>query len=246
MTPCFRSCHYPRMQIVAPSRISAFVRRHRCGPGQWACAAVGLLIAAAAGPAVAQPILNANAVPKLDAASRATYKDFLLSNLPRAFAIGSHGSFGWQGGSGTLETVLAKALESCAAKAATGPKDCMDYAENLDVVWEGRARQPTAVPDPFISTWNYSIAPDSRYFWRGPATAAGVYVWGHGLGSLNGAGALADARGSQPQPHVRAFNSAGFDVVRFDRHPNADARDRAAGWLEQKVSWFQCLYGTQD
>ncbi len=52
---------------------------------------------------------------------------------------------------------------------------------------------------------------------------------------MNGAGALADARGLQPQPHVRAFNNAGFDVVRFDRDPNADARDRAAGWLEEAL-----------
>lgn len=200
------------MQIIAPFRVLALTRRHQSRPGRWACAAIGLLLAiatgaAATGPAVAQPILG----------------------------------FGWQGGSGTLGTARAKALESCAAKGATSAEvskrttDCMIYAENLDVVWDGRARQPTAVPDPFISTWNYSIAADSRYFWRGSATAAGVYVWGHGLGSLNGAGALADDRGSQPQPDVRAFNNAGFDVVRFDRDPNADARDRAAGWLEEAL-----------
>ncbi len=191
-----------------------------------------LLLAALATQAAAQPILDANAVPKLDAAGRAGYADFLMANLPRSFAVGGQNAFGWQGGNGTLETARAKALESCAAKGAT---NCAIYAENLNVVWEGRPPQVSAPPGPFISTWNYSVVPDSRYLWHGAATAAGVYIWGHGLGTMNGAGALADARGSQPQGHVRAFNNAGFDVVRFDRDPNADARDRAAGWLEEAI-----------
>ena len=171
-------------------------------------------------------------MPKLDAAGRASYANFLMVNLPRAFAAGGQGAFGWQGGRGTLETARAKALESCAAK---GAADCTVYAENLDVVWQGRAPQAVAAPGPFTSTWNYSIVPDNRYFWHGPAAAVGVYVWGHGFGMMNGAGALADARGLQPQPHVRVFNNVGFDVVRFDRDPNADARDRAAGWLEEAL-----------
>jgi len=129
---------------------------------------------AVAGRSAAQPVLDVNAVPKLDATGRASYANFLMTNLPRAFAIGGKDAFGWQGGSGTLETARAKALESCAAKGAT---DCMAYAENLDVVWQGRAPQAIAPPGSFTSTWNYSIVPDSRYFWHGPAATAGVYVW---------------------------------------------------------------------
>lgn len=180
----------------------------------------------------AQPLLDAAAVPGLTAAGRSDYVKFLAVNLPRAFALASSGQLGWFGGTGALEQARAKALESCAEK---GGADCAIYAENLDVVWHGRASQTVAPPGPFTSTWNYSIVPDARYFWQGPAAAVGVYVWAHGLGSLNGNGAVADARGNQPQGHVRAFNNAGFDVVRFDRHPNSDSRDRAAAWLEDSL-----------
>ncbi len=185
------------------------------------------------GAAGAQPILDAAAVPNLSAEGRASYNRFLALNLPRAFALAPGGQFGGYGGGGTLDAARAKALASCAAM---GGNDCAIYAENLDVVWHGRTPQAAAPPGPFVSTWNYGIVPDARYFWRGPAQAAGVYVWAHGLGTMNGYGAVADARGSQPQPHVRAFNNAGFDVVRFDRDPNADSRDRAAGWLEDSLA----------
>jgi len=172
------------------------------------------LCCAALSIARAQPVLDAMAVPGLTAAGRSDYAKFLATNLPRAFAVASGGQLGWYGGAGT---------------------DCAIYAENLDVVWHGRPPQTVGPPGPFISTWNYGIVPDDRYFWRGPAAAAGVYVWAHGSGALNGYGALANARSSQPQGHVRAFNNAGFDVVRFDRHPNSDSRDRAAGWLEDSL-----------
>jgi dienelactone hydrolase len=79
---------------------------------------------------------------------------------------------------------------------------------------------------PLISTWNYSLVPDARYQWHGPEAAAGVYVWSHGKGPRD-----TDHRGEKPQLHVELFNKAGFDVFRFDRTPNADERERAAGWL---------------
>lgn len=92
------------------------------------------------------------------------------------------------------------------------------------------------VPGPFVSTWNYRIELDNRCFWRGPAAAAGVYVWAHGYNPMR------DPRGAQPQAHVRAFNNAGFDVVRFDREPNADSdRNRAAGWLESGLNELRRL-----
>ena len=178
----------------------------------------------------AQPLLDPAAVPKLGAAGQASYRDFLSVNLPRAFAVGSGGAFGFSGGNGTIEAARTKALDSCAAKGGT---DCAIYAENLDVVWPGLLSRTAPPPGALLSTWNYEAVPDNRYFWRGPAAAAGVYVWAHGLGTLNGYGGLADARGLQPQTHVRAFNNAGFDVVRFDRHPNADRdRERVGSWLE--------------
>ncbi len=175
-----------------------------------------------AGTAAAQPVLDAAAVPGLDTAGRAAYAAFVLTNLPRAFAIGGRSGYG-QGAAATPE-------------AARGAAGCKLYAEGLDVIWEGRPPQAVHPPGPFISNWNYGIVPDSRYFWRGPATAAGVVVWAHGYGAMIGTGILADDRGTQPSAWVRAFNNAGFDVVRFERDPNADDRDRAPGWLADELA----------
>ena len=191
-----------------------------------ACLALLLVLA---GPVRAQAMLDAGAVPGLTAQGQASYREFLQINLPRAFALGSGGAYGWKGGGGTIEQAREAAMASCSAK---GP-DCRLYAENLDLIWPGRATTAPAPPGPLLSNWNFAAVPDARYFWRGPAAAAGVYVWGHGLGTLNGLGALADSRGAQPQTHVRAFNNAGFDVVRFDREPHADIdKERAGSWLE--------------
>lgn len=175
-------------------------------------------------------ILDVNAVPYLqDAAAHAAYQTFLVSNLPRAFSVSSSGKIGWAGGSGTLEQERQTALRNCEAK---GAADCTIYAENLDVVWRGRAPQAPQVPGPLISTGNYSFVPDSRYLWRGAQAAAGVFVWAHGKGS----NITQDERGQQPPSYVRWFNNAGFDVVRFDRYPAADERERAAGWLRDALA----------
>ena len=181
-----------------------------------------------AGAAQAASVMDDRAVPYLSDANRAEYRRWLTINLPRAVAIAPDGAIGWFGGESrglTIETAREKALASCTAKGANG---CAIYAENLDVVWPALAQQtPPAPTAPLISTWNYVFAPDARFIWRGPQAARGAYVWGHGYG-----GTASDSRGSQPQSHVRPFNNAGYDVIRFDREPNADGdRTRAAGWL---------------
>jgi dienelactone hydrolase len=84
---------------------------------------------------------------------------------------------------------------------------------------------------PLMSTWNYSFVPDSHYEWHGADSAAPAYVWSHGKGPHPDS----DNRGSKPPPHVGLFNDAGFDVIRFDRFPTADERERAAGWLREGV-----------
>ena len=189
------------------------------------CSMVALLLWA--GRVWAQPALDVRAVPGLDDTGRDAYLTYLNTNLPRAFAVGGVSAYGWSGGTGTLETARSKALAGCAARGAT---NCAIYAEDLNVIWQGRAPQTAPPPPALISTWNYAIEPDARYFWRGPAQAAGVYVWAHGYNAAD------DSRGHQPQPHVRAFNNAGFDVVRFDRVTNADGnRERTAGWFEDTL-----------
>ncbi len=175
--------------------------------------------------ASAQPILDVAAVPGLDAVGRAEYGKFLIANLPRVFAVSDNGRAGWAGPAPNAQVARSVALERCAAVGGTG---CAVYAVDLDVVWPGRAAGHAAPPAaPLIGTGNYAFVPDDRFFWRGPQAAAGVYVWSHGKGP----GWDADNRGLQPSAHVRPFNNAGFDVVRFDRAPLADEPNRAAGWL---------------
>ena len=164
-----------------------------------------LLAALVVCPAYAQTELEVAAVPGVNEAGRQAYANFLLTDIPRAFAIGSNGAFGSYGsdgyrvGPGDIEMARAGALQSCAAQGAT---DCALYAENLDVVWRGRAPVPDIVPGAFTSTLNYQIVPDSRFFWHGPTLAAGVFVWGHGTGG-------GDLRGKQPPPYARALNDSG-------------------------------------
>ncbi|MBO0710751.1 MAG: hypothetical protein J2P47_05665 [Acetobacteraceae bacterium] len=175
--------------------------------------------------AEAQPVLDVAAVPGLDATGRAEYRRFLLANLPRAFAVSENGKAGWAGPAPSLDVARAVALERCAT---LGGINCRWYAENLDVVWGHRP--PAVMPppgEPLIKGDGYVFIADDRYFWHGPRAAAGVYVWSHGKGPMIDS----DNRGLEPEPHVRPFNNAGYDVVRFDRAPLADNPDRAAGWL---------------
>ncbi len=189
-------------------------------------------------------ILDVAAVPKLDAAGRTSYARFTAINLPRAFALSPEGRSGWFGGAGTIEDARAKALKSCADK---GGSNCALYAEDLRVVWPGRppGDLPT-VPGPLIQTIDYAFIPDPRFIWHGPAAAVGIYVWGHGKHGF------ADSRGLQPQNHVRAFNNAGFDIVRFDRAPSHDYEDYAADWLREglaafrKQGWRKIVVGGQS
>jgi hypothetical protein len=89
------------------------------------------------------------------------------------------------------------------------------------------------VPGPLLETEDCALVPDPRFIWRGPATAAGLYVWGHGKDGVK------DQRGRQPQSYVRAFNNAGFAVVRFDRPPTRDFDNYAAACLRNGLTTFR-------
>lgn len=202
-------------------------------------------IACGAGGYAADPaVLDIAAVPHVDAAGRDQYRRFLGVNLPRAFAVASNGKIGWFGGAGTVEDARDKAVKSCAAK---GASDCTVYAENLRVVWPGRNDPgPAPPPGPLFEASGYAFVPDARYIWRGPSQAAGVYVWGHGKNGPT------DYRGLQPQSHVRVFNNAGFDVVRFDREGFSDWPDSLADRLRtgleviRKRGWHKLIVGGQS
>jgi hypothetical protein len=190
------------------------------------------------------PVLDVSAVPYLKPQARASYAGFLLMNVPRAMAVASNGMYGWYGGGTSIEDVRSRALQSCIGK---GGADCAIYAEDLQVVWQGRS--PVAlppVPGPLIEARDYAFAPDPRFIWYGPQAARGVFVWGHGKGLAQ------DSREAQPQAYVRAFNNAGFDVVRFGRNPSTDDVDDAAGWLRKGLvtlrqkGWRMVIAGGQS
>ena len=174
------------------------------------------------------PILEAP--PGLTQVGRNDYASFLEMNLPRAMAIGSNGAYGWYSSVTSLDDARAKALQSCANK---GASDCRTYAEDLQVI-----ASPVSIGSPpatLIQGGSYAIVPDSRYFWRGPARARGIDVWGHGKSGWT------DSRGIEPQAHVRIFNNVGFDVVRFDRDPQRDYTDLARDWLRDSAHQLRAM-----
>jgi hypothetical protein len=181
--------------------------------------AVILLGVLGIGAARAQPILDVGAVPNLNAHGRTSYSNFLLMDTPRAAAISSTGAIDWYAGGGTVDYARHRALAACSARGAT---HCAIYAEDLQVV--SRRVQLPLVPRPLLQTARFAFVPDDRFIWHGPATAAGVLVWGHGYSGV-------DYRGLQPPPLTRVFNNAGFDIVRFDRDASSDYADWARDWL---------------
>jgi hypothetical protein len=175
-------------------------------------------------PGLLPAILDANAVPHLGEAGRADYRRFLQQATPRAFALSAEGSWGWAAALENPAVTEARAIAICSG---LGGSSCRLYARDLEVTWPGRestARLAAEVPLQVGEGW--SLVPDGRFLWHGVAASRGAYVWAHGR-AANGQ----DSRGSQPQPHVRIFNNAGWDVLRFDRDPATDETDVAAGWL---------------
>lgn len=188
----------------------------------------------AAGSALAQspppvPLLGFAQALELPANARQQSERFLRLNTPRVFAAGPEGRFGWQAGGGTPEEVERRAIESCQRGAQI---TCQVVVRDLAIVAPGRAWTPAEAPSGArISSWNHETVPDARFFWFGPERARGVLVWAHGR-SAGGA----DSRGGQPQSWTRHFNNAGYDVWRFDRHPNVDEAVPAAGWLRNDLA----------
>jgi hypothetical protein len=79
---------------------------------------------------------------------------------------------------------------------------------------------------PLVSGPGFAVVADGCFLWQGPQAVRGAYVWAHGW-----AAGGQDSRGGQPQPHVRPFNNAGYDVLRFVRDPATDETEAGAAWL---------------
>ena len=180
-------------------------------------------------PVLNVPVLDATAVPHLGTEGREDYARFLQQATPRAFALSPEGAWGWAAALPDAAATAARAVELCASWGGSG---CKLYAQDLAVVWQGRESPapPPAPTTPVEAGVGWSLVPDGRFLWQGPQAARGAYVWAHGR-----AAGGQDSRGSQPQPHVRVFNNAGYDVLRFDRDPATDETDIAAGWLHKAL-----------
>jgi hypothetical protein len=180
-------------------------------------------------PPARAPVLNADAPPYLTVAGRKDYQRFLHQATPRAFALSPDGSWGWAAALDTPEATEARAIEICAG---WGGQGCRIYARDLAVVWPGRESGPPPVREAVLASGpGWSLSADERFLWQGPGAARGAYLWAHGR-----AAGGQDSRGGQPQPHVRVFNNAGYDVLRFDRAPATDETDAAAAWMRQALS----------
>jgi hypothetical protein len=191
------------------------------------------LLVLATWPAAAQPrnpLLEMAASPGLSEADRASVQRFLRYPVPRALALGPNGALGWQSLGGTPEQVEQRALESCQRRSGGAP--CQVAVRDLSVLLPGRAWTPPEPPTGMrLSSWNHETVPDPRFIWWGPDQARGVLVFAHGRGARG-----VDSRGGQPQGWTRHFNNAGYDVWRFDRHPNTDEAVPAAGWLRADLA----------
>ena len=193
-----------------------------------------LLVVLAAWPAAAQPrtpLLDLAETHQVAPAERANLQRFVTQPLPRVLALGPNGGFGWQwGGTITPEERERRALDSCQRRSNGAP--CQVAVRDLAVVLPGRAWTPPEPPAGMrLSSWNHETVPDPRFLWWGPDQARGVLVFAHGRGPRG-----TDSRGGQPQGWTRHFNNAGYDVWRFDRHPNTDEAVPAAGWLRADLA----------
>jgi hypothetical protein len=198
--------------------------------------ALALLLLSAMQPVLAQaplPLLDIPTLQGLSPQTRAATERFLRHNLPRALALGPNNAQGHASrplAGGSLQEAERAALTSC--QQASGGQPCQIIARDLEVVMPGRAWRPPAPPaDARIASWNHETVADPRFLWWGPQAAAGVVVFAHGVAGNN-----IDSRGGQPQPWVRWFNNARYDVWRFDRHPNQDETQRAASWLRADLA----------
>jgi pimeloyl-ACP methyl ester carboxylesterase len=82
------------------------------------------------------------------------------------------------------------------------------------------ARDGAVEGGPSVAAERGTLGPFARsafHAHRGPGAARGVVVWGHGYG-----GPRQDHRGAPLPGFLTALNEAGYDILRFDRHPGDD------------------------
>ncbi len=86
--------------------------------------------------ALAATLDDAGAVPHLDSAGREGYRDFLIFDKHRAFAIAPGGAWSWKGGETSAESAEQGALKTCRENT---DQNCVLYAVDDKVVFDGTA-----------------------------------------------------------------------------------------------------------
>jgi pimeloyl-ACP methyl ester carboxylesterase len=150
--------------------------------------------------------------------SAALALDFTLAyrgTMPHAaFAVArdATGRSTWTfvGGRATPEAAATDALAACRARLTTLVAECRVLAR------DGAVAGVAPVPPAEGGIGPFRASP--LHLRRGPEAARGVLVWGHGYG-----GPGTDNRNRPAPGLVAALNDAGWDVLRFDRHPGDDA-----------------------
>lgn len=140
-----------------------------------------------------------------------------------AFALSQdgdgRGAWAMSSGRPTPEAARDAALRMC-QDSAQNARGAPLQAPCRVVALDGRIEGMPPIPLQTGSTGPFRHSP--LQFLHGPEAAQGVVVWGHGYG-----GSDQDQRGAPLPGFLSALNNAGYDILRFDRHPGDDALAQA-------------------
>lgn len=95
-----------------------------------------LILTLGAISASAAPIDDVDAIPHLDSAGRESYRDFLMFDKHRAFAIAPGGSWAWKGSEPSAEAAAQNTLQDCRENSGLA---CILYALDDKVVFDAQA-----------------------------------------------------------------------------------------------------------
>ena len=129
------------------------------------------------------------------------------------------GAWGMASGHSDAASAREAALRLCRGSAEGARGGALQAPCRL-VALDGQVEGQAAVPMQAGAVGPFRRSP--LHLFRGPAAALGVVVWGHGYG-----GSERDERGAPTPGFISALNNAGYDVLRFDRHPGDDTLAQA-------------------
>ena len=157
---------------------------------------------------------------------------FLGMPVHRAFAASPGGAYGTAWSHSSSEKAAEGALKYCAAREAKAKREnaCAVYAVDAEIVYPGTAY---ALREVVLGVGDFTSRPE--YLYRGPERAKGVIVWQHGKrGTI-------DQRKGAAYPIVNRLNTAGWDILRFDRDPDYDQLWWALSHLEASLPQLKAL-----